>query len=50
MTQEVIESVAALVEEKGSDVWWLAEPEALLPEALKGQADQYVKGLDTMDV
>lgn len=36
MTQEVIEHVAALVEQKGSDVWWQARRpwQTLNPEAL----------------
>jgi len=50
MTQEVIECVASLVEEKGTDVWWLADTESLLPDSLKRQAEQYTRGLDTMDV
>ena len=50
MTQAVIEHVAGLVEEKGSDIWWLADVEALLPPDLKSQASQYSKGSDTMDV
>ncbi len=50
MTQEVIEHVAKLVEEKGSDVWWQADVEALLPENLRDRAGSIRKGLDTMDV
>ena len=50
MTQAVIEHVASLVEQKGSDIWWLADVEALLPPDMKEEADQYSKGLDTMDV
>ena len=50
MTQAVIEHVASLVEQKGSDIWWLADTAALLPPDLQSQADQFSKGLDTMDV
>ena len=50
MTQEIIDHAAALVEEKGTDVWWQAPEEALLPPSLKAQADSFVKGTDTMDV
>ena len=50
MTQAVIEHVASLVEQKGSDIWWLADTAALLPADLQSQADQYSKGSDTMDV
>lgn len=50
MTQEIIEHVASLVEQKGSDVWWQAGVQDLLPESLRKQADQLQKGVDTMDV
>ena len=50
MTQEVIEHVAALVEEKGSDAWWGAPLEALLPASLQDRAGQLQRGDDTMDV
>ena len=50
MTQEVIEHIASLVEEKGTDVWWQASTEDLLPNSLKHRAHQLQKGLDTMDV
>lgn len=50
MSQEIIEHIAQVVEQKGSDVWWQADVEALLPESLKSRAGQLRKGLDTMDV
>lgn len=50
MTQEVIEYIASLVEEKGTDIWWQADVASLLPENLKSDADNWQKGLDTMDV
>ena len=50
MTQEVIEHVASLVEQKGSDAWWGAPMEALLPPSLQDRADQLQRGDDTMDV
>lgn len=50
MTQPVIEHVASLVEQKGSDVWWLADVDSLLPPDMKEEAHLYSKGLDTMDV
>ena len=50
MTEEVIEHVAALVEDKGSDAWWGAPLEALLPPSLKDRAEQLRRGDDTMDV
>ena len=50
MTQEVIEHVAALVEQKGTDIWWQADVASLLPDSLKAEADNWKKGQDTMDV
>lgn len=50
MTQPVIEHVASLVEQKGSDIWWLADADTLLPPDLQDEASSYTKGLDTMDV
>lgn len=45
-TQQLIEKVAVLVEQKGIDAWFDLEPSALLGE----QADQYSKVTDTLDV
>ena len=50
MTQEVIERIASLVEQKGSDIWWQADTAALLPDSLQSRAETLKKGLDTMDV
>ena len=48
ITPETIAHVAAVVREKGTDAWWLADTAELLPEALRDQADQYRRGDDTM--
>ena len=50
MTQEVIEHIASLVEQKGTDIWWQVDTAALLPDSLQSQAETLKKGLDTMDV
>ena len=50
MNEATIAHVASLVREKGSDVWFQADVEALLPEELKGEAPRLRKGEDTMDV
>ena len=50
MTQEVIEHVAALVAAKGSDAWWGAPMEALLPASYHDRLDSLQRGDDTMDV
>eukprot|EP00644_Phytophthora_capsici_P013267 jgi/Phyca11/560976/estExt2_Genewise1.C_PHYCAscaffold_51085 len=38
------------VEREGADCWWDLSVQELLPESLKDQADQYEKGMDTLDV
>ena len=45
-TPRLIEAVAKLVEEKGIEAWFSLEPEALLG----GEAEEYEKGQDTLDV
>ena len=50
MTHETIEHITAIIAAKGSDAWYQMPITELLPESLKSQADQYVKGQDTMDV
>eukprot|EP00753_Platysulcus_tardus_P019813 PLAT7558.1.p1 GENE.PLAT7558.1~~PLAT7558.1.p1 ORF type:complete len:973 (-),score=502.57 PLAT7558.1:103-3021(-) len=50
LTADSVEHVARLVEEQGSDVWWTASTEQLLPPQLAGEADAWQRGTDTMDV
>ncbi len=50
MTEETIEHMASVVEEKGTDAFWQAPIEELLPESLKGEAPKLEKRLETMDV
>ena len=40
--------MAAVVREKGTDAWWLAETAELLPEDLRDRAHEYRRGDDTM--
>ena len=42
--------IQALVAEHGSDVWWERSEADLLPPERAGEADQWRKGSDTMDV
>jgi len=42
--------IQALVAEHGSDVWWERSEADLLPPGRAGEADQWRKGTDTMDV
>ncbi|UIZ25975.1 hypothetical protein KXD40_006537 [Peronospora effusa] len=38
------------IEREGADCWWDLSVRELLPKALQHQADQYKKGMDTLDV
>ena len=50
MTEETIEHMASVVEAQGTDAFWQAPIEELLPESLKGEAPKLEKRLETMDV
>ncbi len=50
MTEETIEHMASVVEAKGTDAFWQAPIEELLPESLRGEAPKLEKRLETMDV
>lgn len=50
LTDETIEHVIGVVGERGTDAWFEEPVAALLPPALRGRADELVKGTDTMDV
>lgn len=50
MNEETISHIAALVRQKGSDIWFSSEVEDLLPPKYKGEAHRLRKGEDTMDV
>lgn len=50
MTHETIEHITGIIAAKGSDAWYQMPVAELLPESLQPQADDYVKGQDTMDV
>ncbi|KAH6633981.1 tRNA synthetases class I-domain-containing protein [Chaetomium sp. MPI-SDFR-AT-0129] len=51
MTNEVVDHVISVIQERGTDAWWNDAPDdpVWIPESLRGQA-QYVRGKDTMDV
>jgi isoleucyl-tRNA synthetase len=50
LNAETIAHVQAIIAEKGSDAWWELSVAELLPKSYRAQADQYRKGMDTMDV
>jgi len=50
LTEESVAKIEAVVREHGTDAWWEMEVADLLPEGMAGEADQWVKGTDTMDV
>lgn len=51
MTDEVIDHIISVIQERGTDAWWTDAPDdpAWIPESLRGKA-QYRRGQDTMDV
>ena len=50
INEDTISHVQSVIAEQGSDAWWKLEVADLLPEGLRGQAGDYDKGKDTMDV
>ncbi|GAB1309998.1 isoleucine-tRNA ligase [Madurella fahalii] len=51
MTDEVIDHIISVIQERGMDAWWTDAPDdpAWVPALLRGKAE-YLRGLDTMDV
>lgn len=50
LTEHTIAHVQSLISQHGSDIWYSAPIETLLPPDMVDQADQWVTGKDTMDV
>ena len=50
MTEETIAHMADVVAAKGSDAFWTAPVEELLPERLRAEAPRLRKQLETLDV
>lgn len=50
MNEKTISHIQTIIRLKGSDAWWYMDTKDLLPEEYRNQADNYVKGTDTMDV
>ncbi|MEA5399792.1 isoleucine--tRNA ligase [Synechococcus sp. BA-124 BA4] len=50
LNADTLAHAEALIAEHGADVWWERDEAGLLPPAWAGQADQWRKGTDTMDV
>ncbi|KAH6853314.1 tRNA synthetases class I-domain-containing protein [Chaetomium sp. MPI-CAGE-AT-0009] len=51
MTDEVIDHIISVIQERGTDAWWTDAPDdpAWIPESLRGKGE-YSRGQDTMDV
>ena len=49
VTDETLDRIVSLVEDKGTNVWFELEVDELLPDTISNKGD-YVKGTDTMDV
>ena len=50
LNADSIAHIQALIAEHGADVWWEKDESELLPQSHQGEADQWRKGTDTMDV
>ncbi|MCP9888613.1 isoleucine--tRNA ligase [Cyanobium sp. ATX 6A2] len=50
LTEATLAHIQALIAEHGSDVWWQRDEAGLLPPELAGEAGEWRKGTDTMDV
>eukprot|EP00775_Hariotina_reticulata_P010199 gene10199-10360_t len=50
LTEQTLNHVTSLVAQHGSDIWWTAPVEELLPQELAHLAPTLSKGEDTMDV
>ncbi len=50
LDKESLDHIQALIAAHGSDVWWERSEAELLPPSRAGEADQWRKGSDTMDV
>ncbi|KAL2126670.1 hypothetical protein VTI74DRAFT_429 [Chaetomium olivicolor] len=51
MTDEVIDHIISVIQERGTDAWWTDDPDdpAWIPDSLRGKGE-YTRGRDTMDV
>ncbi|MEB3168998.1 MAG: isoleucine--tRNA ligase [Synechococcaceae cyanobacterium] len=50
LTEATLGHIQQLIATHGSDVWWERDEAELLPPELAGEAEQWRKGSDTMDV
>lgn len=50
MTEESLKHIENIFREHGSNSWWELSTAELLPPSLKDQADDYIRGSDSMDV
>jgi isoleucyl-tRNA synthetase len=50
LNDDTLSHIQSIFAEYGSDAWWKMDVVDLLPDQYKSQADEWVKGSDTMDV
>ncbi len=50
LNEATLSHIQGLIAEHGADVWWQRDEAGLLPPAYAGEAEQWRKGTDTMDV
>ncbi len=50
LNEATLRHIQDLIAEHGADVWWQRDEAGLLPPAYAGEAEQWRKGTDTMDV
>merc|ERR1719324_1031802 len=50
LNEETLQHAEKLIREKGADIWWSSSVAELLPPEYADVAENYIKGLDTMDV
>ena len=50
MNKETIARFKFVKAKNGSDAWWYMSIEDLLPKSYHNEAENYKKGMDTMDV
>ncbi len=50
LNEETINHIHYLIEKHGSDIWWELDESQLLPSSYLSEAQDWIKGTDTMDV
>ena len=50
LNEDTLDHIQSIIAEHGTDAWWKMDVVDLLPEKYKADADEWIKGTDTMDV